>query len=83
MRKVFFFRIRSQALDKEVLMLSHEESNLGPLHIGKEPVGCGSEMDIDVWAKFLLLCTFRPPMSPNTPEFVYIWISSQDITYKN
>ena len=51
--------------------------------VGKEPVGCGSEMDIDVWATLILLCTFRHPMSLNTPEFVYIWISWQDITYKN
>ena len=42
--------------------------------VGNEPVGCGSEMDIDVWAT-LLLCIFRHPMSPNTLEFVYIWIS--------
>lgn len=26
------FVVTGQALDKEVLMLSHEESNLGPLH---------------------------------------------------
>ena len=51
--------------------------------VGKEPVGCRSEMDIDVWATLILLCTFRHPMSLNTPEFVYIWISWQDITYKN
>ena len=35
----------------------------------RSPVGCGSEMDIDVWATLLLLCTFRHPMSPNTPEW--------------